>query len=94
MSLQDEKKVPPDAVASSPPPSPPNIAEGKTVSERYADVTLGFVKQYAHTVEPLTPEKEARLLRKLYLSIMTLLLILNLMLFVCTNRSCSLRCSG
>ncbi|KKA21767.1 allantoate permease of the major facilitator superfamily [Rasamsonia emersonii CBS 393.64] len=82
MSLQDEKKVPPDAVASSPPPSPPDIAEGKTVSERYADVTLGFVKQYAHTVEPLTPEKEARLLRKLYLSIMTLLLILNLMLFV------------
>lgn len=81
MSLPNEKKVPPDTIASS--PSPHDIAEGKTVSERYADVTLGFVKQYAHTVEPLTPEKEAKLLRKLYLSIMSLLLVLNLMLFVC-----------
>jgi len=52
------------------------------VEEKYADVTLRLVEDYEHTVEPLTPEKETKLKRKLYLHVVLLVLVVNLVLFV------------
>lgn len=54
----------------------------KTIEEKYADVTLRLVEQYGHTVAPLTAEGEKKLNLKLYLHLLSLLLIINLMLFV------------
>lgn len=58
------------------------ITGAKTIQEKYADVTLRFVEDYGHSVEPLTPGRERKLLWKLYIWIMGLLTISNLMLFV------------
>lgn len=54
----------------------------KTIEEKYADATLRFVEEYGHTVEPLTPEGEKKLSRKLYLHVLLLVCVVNLMLFV------------
>lgn len=54
----------------------------KTISEKYADVTLGLVEEYGHTVNILTPEQERKLKRKLYAHILLLVAIINLTLFV------------
>lgn len=54
----------------------------KSISERSADVTLRFIKEYGSSVGQLTPEKEKRLRWKLYFHVMTLLISINLMLFV------------
>jgi hypothetical protein len=54
----------------------------KTVSEKYADVTLRFLEEHEGTVAPLTPEGEKKLRRKLSLHIMLLVCIINLVLFV------------
>ena len=54
----------------------------KTVQEKYADVTLRLVEEFEHTVEPLTPEGEKKLNRKLYLHVMLLVSVVNLVLFV------------
>ena len=55
---------------------------GKTVAEKYADVTLRLVEDHGDEFGPLTPEKETKLRRKLYLHIMVLVSAINFMLFV------------
>lgn len=70
-------------------PDNQNVSYGevklKTVKEKYADVTLRLVEQYAHTVDPLTPAQERKLNRKLWLHIVFVVCFINLILFV----SCS-----
>jgi len=60
----------------------PEAVKTKSISERSADVTLRFIKEYGGGVGQLTPEKEKRLRWKLYFHVMTLLILINLMLFV------------
>lgn len=57
----------------------------KTVSGRYADVTLALVEEYGDTVDPLTSDQEKKLKRKLYVHIMLLVTFINLVLFVSRN---------
>lgn len=52
------------------------------VSEKFADETLRLVEKYGDDFGPLTPEKEKKLRRKLYLHVMGLLSAINLLLFV------------
>lgn len=59
--------------------APTDIA---VVSEKYADETLRLVEKYGDDFGPLTPEKEAKLRKKLYLHVMGLLSAINLLLFV------------
>ncbi|KAH8430976.1 uncharacterized protein LDX57_008638 [Aspergillus melleus] len=55
---------------------------GKTIQEKYADVTLHLIEEHGDNVGPLTEEKEKRLRRKLYWKIMFLVSVINLTLFV------------
>lgn len=55
---------------------------GKTVAEKYADVTLRLIEDHGDEFGPLTPEKEKKLRRKLYLHIMVLVSAINIFLFV------------
>ncbi|KAK1146826.1 hypothetical protein N8T08_002587 [Aspergillus melleus] len=55
---------------------------GKTIQEKYADVTLRLIEEHGDNVGPLTEEKEKRLRRKLYWKIMFLVSVINLTLFV------------
>lgn len=52
------------------------------VAEKYADETLRIIEDHGKEFEPLTPERERVLVRKLYLHVMGLLLAINLVLFV------------
>ena len=61
---------------------------GKTVAEKYADVTLRLVEDHGDNFGPLTPEKEKKLRRKLYLHIMVLVSAINFMLFV-SEQTCA-----
>lgn len=54
----------------------------KTVQEKYADVTLRLIEDHGDKFGPLTPEKEKKLRRKLYLHLMVLISAINLVLFV------------
>ncbi len=67
-----------------------NVSSGevklKTVEEKYADVTLRLVEQYAHTIDPLTPAQEKNLNRKLWLHIVFVVCFINLILFVSCSR--------
>lgn len=63
-------------------PKAAEIRSLKTIKEKYADATLRFVEEYGHTVEPLTPEGEKKLSRKLYLHVLLLVCVVNLMLFI------------
>lgn len=56
----------------------------KTIKENYADVTLRIIEDHGNEFEPLTPETEKKLTRKLYLNIVVLVSIINLVLFVST----------
>lgn len=75
--MAQEEKKPIEAIAASPVP-----VKGKIISDRYADITLRFVEEHGHDVEPLTPGKENKLLWKLYVHLLILLVVINLMLFV------------
>jgi hypothetical protein len=55
---------------------------GKTVEEKYADVTLRIIEDHGDEFGPLTPEREKTLRRKLYWNIMILLSAINITLFV------------
>jgi hypothetical protein len=57
----------------------------KTVAEKYADVTLRLIEDHGDEFGPLSPEKEKKLRRKLYLHIMVLLSVINVILFVSIN---------
>ncbi len=59
-----------------------DATEVRAIEEKYADITLRFVERYGETVTPLTPESEKKLSRKLRLHIMTLVCVINLVLFV------------
>lgn len=54
----------------------------KTVTEKYADVTLRLIEDHGDEFGPLTPEKEKALQRKLYRNIMILISAINIILFV------------
>ncbi|KAB8274811.1 major facilitator superfamily domain-containing protein [Aspergillus minisclerotigenes] len=54
----------------------------KTVEEKYADVTLRIIEDHGDEFGPLSPEKEKKLRRKLYLNIMVLLSAINIVLFI------------
>ncbi|GAB1197924.1 hypothetical protein APSETT444_007230 [Aspergillus pseudonomiae] len=54
----------------------------KTVEEKYADVTLRIIEDHGDEFGPLSPEKENKLRRKLYLNIMVLLSAINIVLFI------------
>lgn len=58
------------------------FAEVKTVQEKYADVTLRLLEDHGDAFGPLTPEKDKKLRRKLYLHIMFLHSVINIILFV------------
>ncbi|KAI9926180.1 hypothetical protein ASPWEDRAFT_53422 [Aspergillus wentii DTO 134E9] len=57
-------------------------SHARTVEENYADVTLRIIEDHGDQFEPLTPEKEKKLRRKLYLHIMGLVSVINIILFV------------
>lgn len=59
----------------------PSVEE-KIVSDVKADVTLSFLEEHENYVSPLTPQKERKLLHKLYFRLVTLLIVTNLMLYV------------
>ncbi|KAJ5956513.1 hypothetical protein N7501_010792 [Penicillium viridicatum] len=63
---------------------PPIITypDTKTIKENYADVTLRIIEDHGNEFEPLTPERERKLTRKLYLHIVVLVSIINLALFI------------
>jgi hypothetical protein len=66
-------------------------SKGKTVTEKYADVTLRLIEEHGDSVDPLSPEQEKKVRRKLYLRLMGLLSTINIMLFVCSLfRHCAL----
>ena len=52
------------------------------VSDKYTDITLHFLEEHEHLVEPLTSQKKSRLSRKLYINVLLLLIFTNLMLFI------------
>lgn len=54
----------------------------KTVQESSADITLRLIEDHGADFGTLTPERETKLTRKLYLNIMGLVSMINLMLFV------------
>ncbi|KAK8037534.1 allantoate permease of the major facilitator superfamily [Apiospora marii] len=56
--------------------------KGRTVTEKYADVTLRLLEDHGDEFGPLTPEAEKKLRRKLYLRLMILLSAINMMLFI------------
>lgn len=58
------------------------VLNSKTVTEKYADVTLRLIEEHGDHVSPLTPEHAAKVKRKLYLRLMGLLSMINIMLFV------------
>ncbi|KAH7264643.1 major facilitator superfamily domain-containing protein [Fusarium solani] len=58
------------------------VLNGKTVTEKYADVTLRLIEEHGDHVAPLTPEHAAKVKRKLYLRLMGLLSMINIMLFI------------
>ncbi|EEU44571.1 uncharacterized protein NECHADRAFT_96482 [Fusarium vanettenii 77-13-4] len=58
------------------------VLNGKTVTEKYADVTLHLIEEHGDNVTPLTPEHAAKVKRKLYLRLMGLLSMINIMLFI------------
>ncbi|RSL43831.1 hypothetical protein CEP53_011517 [Fusarium sp. AF-6] len=58
------------------------VLNGKTVTEKYADVTLRLIEEHGDNVAPLTPEHAAKVKRKLYLRLMGLLSMINIMLFI------------
>ncbi|KAK7421714.1 hypothetical protein QQZ08_009802 [Neonectria magnoliae] len=60
----------------------PTGGKGKTVEEKYADVTLRLIEEHGDKFPPLTPETERKLRRKLYWRLMTLLSAINIMLFI------------
>ena len=68
-------------------PSIESPTKGKTVTKQYADVTLRLIEEHGDNVEPLSPEQERRVRRKLYLRLVGLLSTINIMLFVCSPPS-------
>lgn len=54
----------------------------KTVDARNADVTLRLLEEHGHKFGPLTLEKEQKLRRIIYWRLMTLLIAINIVLFV------------
>ncbi|KAH6994793.1 major facilitator superfamily domain-containing protein [Fusarium venenatum] len=63
-------------------PSIESPSKGKTVTKEYADVTLRLIEEHGDSVEPLSPEEEKRVRRKLYLRLVGLLSTINIMLFI------------
>ena len=75
--LENEKN---NVSGVSPSPIP---AEGRiTVSDRQADITLRFLEEHDYEFGPVTPEKERKLLWKLYLYVLGIAIVTNLVLFV------------
>ncbi|KAH8705615.1 major facilitator superfamily domain-containing protein [Talaromyces proteolyticus] len=62
--------------------SSPVQENGTTIQEKYADETLRILESHGDDFEPLTPEKEKKLRRKLYWHVMGLLSAINLLLFI------------
>lgn len=56
---------------------------GKVVSERAADETLRLVEEHGGDVGALRPEIEKTLKRKIYVHVLLLVIIIDLMLYVC-----------
>ncbi|KGO73697.1 Major facilitator superfamily domain, general substrate transporter [Penicillium italicum] len=54
----------------------------KTIKENYADVTLRIIEDHGNEFGPLTPEKETKLKRKLYLHIVVLVSFINVLLYI------------
>jgi len=73
-----------DVVGEADTPSIESPTKGKTVTKEYADVTLRLIEEHGDSVEPLSPEQERRVRRKLYLRLVGLLSTINIMLFVCS----------
>ncbi|ESU08344.1 hypothetical protein FGSG_11571 [Fusarium graminearum PH-1] len=66
--------------ANAPSIEPPS--KGKTVTKKYADVTLRLIEEHGDHAEPLSPEEEKKVRRKLYLRLVGLLSTINIMLFI------------
>lgn len=68
------EKVPEASISSASEP---------VVAKRNADATLDLADQLGDTVGPLTPEKQKRLKRTLYIRLLIPLIVINIWLFVC-----------
>lgn len=60
-----------------------SVTNAKVVSERAADETLDLLEQHGSSVGVLTPEAEKKLTRKIRFHVLVLVMIIDLMLFVC-----------
>lgn len=60
-----------------------SIRLAKVVSERGADETLQLLEEYGPNVGELTPEAEGKLKAKIRNHILVLVIIIDLMLYVC-----------
>ena len=75
--LKEDSKLPLEKTATPVAPDP----AARTL-EKEADVTVSFLRKHEHLVEPLTPEKEAKLKRKLYGYVVVLAMVIDLVLYV------------
>ena len=74
--MSNQKEAQPTITTSTPGQA------SKIVAEKYTDVTLRLIEEHGDEFGPLTPEKEQKLRRKLYIHVLSLVLVINLLLFV------------
>jgi hypothetical protein len=74
------------ATKEQPPVSLDNVSTrlAKVVLEKGADETLQLLEEHGDKVGELTPEHEGKLKTKIRSHILTLVIIIDLMLYVCT----------
>lgn len=78
----EKKKEVTDTVSKASVQDPSPVEGQAVIAGQNADETLRFLEEHEQWIEPLTPQKEKRLKRKLYTSLLLLLIFTNLMLFV------------
>lgn len=60
----------------------PHLGASRSVAARLADTQVAFIEKHKHTISEFTPDKEKKLRRKLYFTLVPLVMFINLMLFV------------
>ncbi|KFZ09125.1 hypothetical protein V502_08931 [Pseudogymnoascus sp. VKM F-4520 (FW-2644)] len=59
----------------------PHLGASRSVAARLADTQVAFIEKHKHSISEFTPDKEKKLRRKLYLTLVPLVMFINLMLF-------------
>ncbi|KFY88096.1 hypothetical protein V500_06558 [Pseudogymnoascus sp. VKM F-4518 (FW-2643)] len=59
----------------------PHLGASRSVAARLADTQVAFIEKHKHSISEFTPDKEKKLRRKLYLTLVPLVMFINLMPF-------------